>query len=441
MNNKNQSRWRRCFIAFGLIAALTATTCTVFADDTSGDKSSLNSTAVADSASTADRTGNTEISDTEKINPEKISTGDTTTGNSDTEESDTGDSGDTGTTDPTPTPDPDPEPEPEPQPKLGWITENGHTYYYDRENHFVTGTRTISGKKYYFNGEGFLQYGVLKIGKKYYYADGKGVIRTAKGFFSYKGKRYYAQKGGALQAGRTFTLSKKKYRAAGNGQIKTGVYKWGKYYYYSSAKGVLRTEKGRFRWNGNTYYAKKGGKLVTGKLMKSGKYYYSFQKNGQARRSAFKYKKVTIYPNSKTGAISKAQIQKARRGTGPCKYKKYILIDISSQTLKYYVNGTVKLSSAIVTGGPGTRTPTGTYTLNRKSRNVNLTGADYVSHVDYWLPFIGQAYGMHDATWRSSFGGSIYKYAGSHGCVNMPYAKAKKLFGMVSVGTKVVIRN
>ena len=49
-------------------------------------------------------------------------------------------------------------------------------------------------------------------------------------------------------------------------------------------------------------------------------------------------------------------------------------------------------------------------------------------------------YGMHDASWRSQFGGSIYKYNGSHGCVNMPRSKVSKLYKMVPNGTRVIIR-
>ena len=329
-------------------------------------------------------------------------------------------------------------PDPEPVVKLGWITEDGKTYYYDTENHFVTGMKSISGKKYIFASDGVLQCGIVKYSGKYYYADAKGVLRTTKGFVTVSGKKYYVQSGGVIITSRTFTLSKKKYRAAGNGQIKTGVYKWGSYYYYSDSKGVVRTKKGLFRWNGNTYYSYKGGKLATSKFIKSGKYYYRMQASGAAYRTAFKYHDVTIKPNSKTGAITKSQYKRA--SYGPYQYKKYILIDLSDQTLKYYVSGKVKLSSPVVTGGPGARTPTGKFKVGRKSRNTKLVGSDYVTKVSYWIPFIGQAYGMHDASWRSSFGGSIYKYSGSHGCVNMPYAKVKKLYSMVSKGTMVIVR-
>mgnify|MGYP003371543589 FL=1 len=327
---------------------------------------------------------------------------------------------------------------PEAPKNLGWVTDNNETRYYDTENHFVTGMNTIEGKKYYFNNDGILQSGILKIGKAYYYADGKGVIRTAKGFVSCSGRLYYVQNGGQILAGKTFKLGKKTYRAAGNGVIMRGVYKWGKYYYDSDSKGVLRTAKGRFRWKSNTYYCNKGGKLTTKKMVKSGKYYYYFDSAAKAKTKAFKYHDVTIRPNKKTGAITKKQYRRA--SYGPYNYKKYILVDISDQTLKYYVKGKVKLKSNVVTGGRGCGTPTGRFKLHHKARNVNLTGPGYVSHVNYWMPFIGQSYGMHDASWRSQFGGSIYKYNGSHGCVNMPHSKVSKLYKMAPNGTRVIIR-
>lgn len=327
---------------------------------------------------------------------------------------------------------------PEAPKNLDWVTDNNETRYYDTENHFVTGMNTIEGKKYYFNNDGVLQSGILKIGKAYYYADGKGAIRTAKGFVSCSGRLYYVQNGGQILAGKTFKLGKKTYRAAGNGVIMRGVYKWGKYYYYSDSKGVLRTAKGRFRWKSNTYYCNKGGKLTTKKMVKSGKYYYYFDSAAKAKTKAFKYHDVTIRPNKKTGAITKKQYRRA--SYGPYNYKKYILVDISDQTLKYYVKGKVKLKSKVVTGGRGCGTPTGRFKLHHKARNVNLTGPGYVSHVNYWMPFIGQSYGMHDASWRSQFGGSIYKYNGSHGCVNMPRSKVSKLYKMVPNGTRVIIR-
>lgn len=122
------------------------------------------------------------------------------------------------------------------------------------------------------------------------------------------------------------------------------------------------------------------------------------------------------------------------------KYKNsYIEISISNQKLNYYEKGEIVLTSDIVTG-INNGTPTGNYKVLNKARNVNLKGEDYVSFVNYWIAFIGHSYGMHDASWRSSFGGSIYKYNGSHGCVNMPYSKVQQLYNMVEIGTPVYIK-
>ena len=53
------------------------------------------------------------------------------------------------------------------------------------------------------------------------------------------------------------------------------------------------------------------------------------------------------------------------------------------------------------------------------------------------MPFNG-GIGLHDATWRSSFGGTLYKNGGSHGCVNLPHSVAQKIFENISAGTPVL---
>ena len=46
--------------------------------------------------------------------------------------------------------------------------------------------------------------------------------------------------------------------------------------------------------------------------------------------------------------------------------------------------------------------------------------------------------GMHDANWRGSFGGSIYKTNGSHGCINLPVGVAKTIFENIETGMPVL---
>ena len=73
--------------------------------------------------------------------------------------------------------------------------------------------------------------------------------------------------------------------------------------------------------------------------------------------------------------------------------------------------------------------------IDARMTNYTLKGQDYNSEVSFWLPFNGDV-GIHDASWRSEFGGSIYKTRGSHGCVNTPYSAMKPFMRM----SKLVIR-
>lgn len=123
----------------------------------------------------------------------------------------------------------------------------------------------------------------------------------------------------------------------------------------------------------------------------------------------------------------------------------YVFVSIANQHLTYFVDGKAVMDCPVVTGNiNGHSTPSGTFRLNYKSRNLTLKGTEdngdeYESFVSYWMAFIGSSYGMHDATWRSNFGGDIYKYGGSHGCVNMPYDSAAKLYELIEPGTPVLI--
>ena len=48
--------------------------------------------------------------------------------------------------------------------------------------------------------------------------------------------------------------------------------------------------------------------------------------------------------------------------------------------------------------------------------------------------------GLHGSNnWRSSWGGNIYKYNGSHGCVNCPDWAAWEMHNIVEAGYPVVI--
>ena len=77
--------------------------------------------------------------------------------------------------------------------------------------------------------------------------------------------------------------------------------------------------------------------------------------------------------------------------------------------------------------------------IMNKLRNVILKGDDYESPVSYWMGITPTGIGFHDASWRSSFGGSIWRTNGSHGCVNMPTGRIPEFYRQAEVGMPVVM--
>lgn len=118
----------------------------------------------------------------------------------------------------------------------------------------------------------------------------------------------------------------------------------------------------------------------------------------------------------------------------------YVEVDMGAQHMWFYKNGQLIVDTDVVTGNisRGYRTPAIVAFIKYKARNAVLRGADYAAPVRYWMPFYGN-YGIHDAGWRAKFGGSIYRTAGSHGCVNTPPASMKILFEQAEKGTPVVL--
>ena len=98
----------------------------------------------------------------------------------------------------------------------------------------------------------------------------------------------------------------------------------------------------------------------------------------------------------------------------------------------------VILCLGLLAGCGAADTPTGTYSIESRAQDTTLTGDGYSSFVSYWMGFYGGC-GIHDSSWRSSYGGSIYQGNGSHGCVNTPFDKVKTIYEHVEVGTPVYV--
>lgn len=118
----------------------------------------------------------------------------------------------------------------------------------------------------------------------------------------------------------------------------------------------------------------------------------------------------------------------------------FVEVDISDQTVELYKDNDIILTTLCVTGKDSTPTRIGYFPIKYKTYDTYLKGPGYNSHVYYWMPFDG-GIGLHDAAWRSEFGGDIHFNGGSHGCVNMPHDAAKTIYENVSSGTKVLVHN
>lgn len=119
----------------------------------------------------------------------------------------------------------------------------------------------------------------------------------------------------------------------------------------------------------------------------------------------------------------------------------YIEISIADQHMWYYENDQLVLDTDVVTGNDDGKnnTPTGRFNIISRATDTTLKGEGYSSFVNYWIGFYSGGFGIHDASWRSSFGGTIYKGNGSHGCVNTPYEKVKELYEHTSYGVPVIV--
>lgn len=168
-----------------------------------------------------------------------------------------------------------------------------------------------------------------------------------------------------------------------------------------------------------------GRKLKTNELYKA--LISSFEQGDQGK---FSYElEFTFYPNSAKDIDYGA-------GLGDS----YAEVDLLEQRIYLYIDGECVLESDCVTGDVRRHreTPTGVFYIEYKQRNRVLKGEDYQTPVNYWMHFYNHC-GFHDAVWRKAFGESIYLNDGSHGCINMPYEKAKEMYELVYKGMPVVV--
>ena len=171
--------------------------------------------------------------------------------------------------------------------------------------------------------------------------------------------------------------------------------------------------------------------------------------------AAFKTNVVDYVSSGTVGTYDVPMTQTAASFEGVGKQdwgSRYVDVDLVEQHAVFYDNGSVIWESDIVSGKPDGEhdTPSGIYLVNGKQSPSTLIGSmepetgkpEYETEVQYWMPFVGNSVGFHDANWQSAFGGSRYAEGyGSHGCVNLPVDAASQLYSVLNVGDIVVVHS
>ncbi len=114
---------------------------------------------------------------------------------------------------------------------------------------------------------------------------------------------------------------------------------------------------------------------------------------------------------------------------------RYVAVDLATQQMSYFLNnvkiGTIPISSGI----SKLPTPIGEFSIQRKRPIVHYVGPGYDLPNTKWNLQFKPGFYLHGAYWHNQFG----KRPMSHGCVNIAYKNAEKLYKFLDVGDKVKI--
>lgn len=110
-------------------------------------------------------------------------------------------------------------------------------------------------------------------------------------------------------------------------------------------------------------------------------------------------------------------------------------VDLSTQQMKYFFNNVQVGQAPVSTGKKGTETPVGEYKIFRKVPVVHYKGPGYDLPNTKWNLEFKKTYYLHGAYWHKQFGIRPM----SHGCVNIGYADAEKIYKFLQVGDSVKV--
>jgi hypothetical protein len=112
--------------------------------------------------------------------------------------------------------------------------------------------------------------------------------------------------------------------------------------------------------------------------------------------------------------------------TGPV----FLVIDLTRQRVLLYRGGVLTAASTISSGSEGRETPTGVFTILQKEV-VHRSRTYDDAPMPYMQRLTAKGVAMH--------AGNLPGYPASHGCIRLPKAFAKLLYGITELGTPVTI--
>ena len=324
-----------------------------------------------------------------------------------------------------------------------WWADDGNDWFFFKDGKKFTGISSdASGKHYFKDGKyfnGFLdnklyKNGLLSNGKTYvngiFYDEN---LKPANWWYD-DGDDWFYFKDGKKFTGTSSDASGKHYFKDGkyfNGFLDNKLYKNG---LLSNGKtyvnGIFYDEnlKPANWWydDGDDWFYFKDGKKFTGTSSDaSGKHYF---KDGKYFNDQWDIVDNILYIKNSSDAINV---------NGDC-----IVVSLYDQKLWLIRNNEILLETGIISGKLSTPTPTGHYSIQNMQSPSTLIGTTYRVHVDYWMPFIGNSYGIHDASWANpdDFSKpSTHYYWGSHGCININPDIMGYIYSNTYIGMDVVI--
>ena len=201
-------------------------------------------------------------------------------------------------------------------------------------------------------------------------------------------------------------------------QPKPGVYKKNGHYYYKNPKtGKRRKKAGFVKWNGNIYYVRKGGKIMTSKTFRVGKNRYRARKDGRIAVGVYKWgkKHKLYYSDPKTGKWIRIKSRRCQKGV---KWEgHWYYLQTNSQVA---VNRPVVIKNLLYfadENGVCTRielNETNNPVLKIARKQVGLHTKSQVKK--FWTWYFGSRFVNTDVTpWCACFVGWCYKKAGKYG--------------------------